>query len=214
MWNIVFAVAISLVQVIAVLLMEKKYDCLKKESCNNKFWVLHGIILVLSCLLNMMLFRQMGNDWLLLVNFIMIYTVVQISGVIDFHCHKIPNSVLLMGAGVRILILSLMFIFSREFFATELIMSLVGCIVSLLVMLLISIVSKQGIGYGDVKLYACLGLYLGIMDTYYILFYAALLAALYAAYFLLSKKGNRKSRIPFGPFTYLGFVLVYLFSFM
>lgn len=214
MWNIVFAVAISLVQVIAVLLMEKKYDCLKKESCNNKFWVLHGIILVLSCLLNMMLFRQMGNDWLLLVNFIMIYTVVQISGVIDFHCHKIPNSVLLMGAGVRILILSLMFIFSREFFATELIMSLVGCIVSLLVMLLISIVSKQGIGYGDVKLYACLGLYLGIMDTYYILFYAALLAALYAAYILLSKKGNRKSRIPFGPFTYLGFVLVYLFSFM
>lgn len=214
MWNIVFAVAISLVQVIAVLLMEKKYDCLKKESCNNKFWVLHGIILVLSCLLNMMLFRQMGNDWLLLVNFIMIYTVVQISGVIDFHCHKIPNSVLLMGAGVRILILLLIFIFSREFFATELIMSLVGCIVSLLVMLLISIVSKQGIGYGDVKLYACLGLYLGIMDTYYILFYAALLAALYAAYFLLSKKGNRKSRIPFGPFTYLGFVLVYLFSFM
>lgn len=214
MWNIVFAVAISLVQVIAVLLVEKKYDCLKKESCNNKFWVLHGIILVLSCLLNMMLFRQMGNDWLLLVNFIMIYTVVQISGVIDFHCHKIPNSVLLMGAGVRILILLLIFIFSREFFATELIMSLVGCIVSLLVMLLISIVSKQGIGYGDVKLYACLGLYLGIMDTYYILFYAALLAALYAAYFLLSKKGNRKSRIPFGPFTYLGFVLVYLFSFM
>lgn len=214
MWNIVFAVAISLVQVIAVLLMEKKYDCLKKESCNNKFWVLHGIILVLSCLLNMMLFRQMGNDWLLLVNFIMIYTVVQISGVIDFHCHKIPNSVLLMGAGVRILILLLIFIFSREFFATELIMSLVGCIVSLLVMLLISIVSKQGIGYGDVKLYACLGLYLGIMDTYYILFYAALLAALYAAYILLSKKGNRKSRIPFGPFTYLGFVLVYLFSFM
>ena len=214
MWNVIFAVAISFVQVTAALFMEKKYDCLKEDSRDSKFWILHGTILVLSCLLNVMLFRQTEYGWLAAVNFAVVYTVVLISGIIDFYCHKIPNFVLFAGVGVRILILLLMVFLYREIFVNELIMSLVGCIASLLVMLLISILSKQGIGYGDVKLYACLGLYLGIIDTYYVLFYAVLLAALYAAYVLLSKKGDRKTRIPFGPFTYLGFVLVYLFSFM
>lgn len=214
MWNGILAAAVSVMQIAAVLFIENKYEEQKKENKTGKRWLVYSIISVLTVVLNMQLFRQESYSPLMLLNFVAISTVVLTTGVIDFYCHKIPNLVLAIGAGSRVFLLLMTLFFERPEFLTQLLMSLAGCIASLLVMLLISIVSKQGIGYGDVKMYACIGLYLGIMDTYYILFYAVLLAALYAAYVLLAKKGDRKTRIPFGPFTHLGFVLVYLFSFM
>lgn len=214
MWNGILAVAVSVVQITAVLFIEKRYEEQKKENKTGKRWLVYGVISLLTLALNVLLFKQEGYSLMMLLNFVAVSTIVLIAGVIDFYCHKIPNIVLLIGAGCRVIFLVMILLLEQTEFLTQLLMSLAGCIASLLVMLLISIISKQGIGYGDVKLYACIGLYLGIMDTYYILFYAVLLAALYAAYVLLAKKGDRKTRIPFGPFTYLGFILVYLFSFM
>lgn len=214
MWNGILAAVISVLQIAALLMIKKQYREQIKDEQTLKKWFLYGTAFLLTCLLNVLLLMQPDYNWLMILNFVAASTVVLIAGVIDFHCHKIPNFILAVGAGCRILFLILSVILYRTEAVTDLVMSLVGCVASLLVMLLISILSRQGIGYGDVKLYACLGLYLGLMDTYYILFYAVFLAALYAAYVLLAKKGDRKTKIPFGPFTYLGFVLVYLFSFM
>lgn len=213
MWNGILAVVIGVLQITAMLLIEKRYVKYKKEERTWATWLLYGTVSIVTCLLDFLILRQETN-WLMIWNFIAISTVVLISGVIDFHCHKIPNRVLLAGAGCRILLLLFMLFFLREDFLTQLLMSVIGCVVSLLVMLLISMISKQGIGYGDVKLYACIGFYLGLLDTYYVLFYAVFLAALYAVYVLLVKRGDRKTKIPFGPFTYFGFVLVYVLSFM
>lgn len=214
MWNGILAVVIGALQVTALLYIAKKYE---EENQRESGWIdrlFYGVSVVLNLLLNYLIFQQQEYNWLMIWNFIAVSTVVWIAGVIDLQCHKIPNQVLLFGIVGRILFLTLTLFFFREEFLLQLLMSVAGGIASLLVMLLLSIISKQGIGYGDVKLYACIGWYLGLLDTYYVLFYAVLIAALYAAYVLLAKKGTRKTRIPFGPFTYLGFALVYLFSFM
>ena len=214
MWNGILAAAVSVLQIAAVLFIEKQYREEIGETTAVRKGILYGAVSVLSLLLNLLLFRQENYSWLMLLNFVAASTMVLLSGVIDFHCHKIPNRLLAAGGILRILFLILTAFFYRAEFVTQLTMSLVGGIAGLLVMLLISILSRQGIGYGDVKLYACLGWYLGLLDTYYVLFYAVLFAAIYAAYVLLARKGDRKTRIPFGPFTYLGFVMVYLFNFM
>lgn len=204
---------VSILQMAVVWYMGKKYECLKKDIHNNKQTVILSIAMVLTVVMNAFLFMQIGYNWLMIVNFISVYTVVLVSGVIDLYCRKIPNIMLLIGVIVRIIILIIIGILYREMLKVELIMSLLGGAISLLGLLLISILSKKGIGYGDVKLYACLGFSLGIMDTYYILFYSVFLAAIYAAYVVLSKKGDKTTHIPFGPFTYFGFILVYILSF-
>lgn len=205
---------VSILQMTAVWFIGKKYECIKKELNNHRQITILVVATILTATMNALLFKQPEYNWLMTLNFIVIYTVVLVSGVVDLYCHKIPNIMLLIGMIARIVVLIIMGILFREMVGISLIMSLSGGIISLLVLLLISILSKKGIGYGDVKLYACLGFFLGIMDTYYILFYAVLAAAIYAAYIVLSKKGDRKTHIPFGPFTYLGFVTVYMLSFL
>jgi prepilin signal peptidase PulO-like enzyme (type II secretory pathway) len=63
------------------------------------------------------------------------------------------------------------------------------------------------IGWGDVKLAGVLGLYLGWLgaSAWWLGTLAGfVLGGLYAAFLLLTRRGTRKSEIPFGPFMLLG----------
>jgi leader peptidase (prepilin peptidase) / N-methyltransferase len=77
-------------------------------------------------------------------------------------------------------------------------------------LLLVSIVSRGGIGGGDIKLYLFIGLILGIKLTLISLFTASVLAAVYGGIMLIV--GRRKQPIPFGPFIAAGSFLAFLYG--
>lgn len=64
-----------------------------------------------------------------------------------------------------------------------------------------------GFGYGDVKLMAASGLFLGWQLTLLACFFAVVLGGLRAAFLLLRRRAGRKSEMPFGPWLALGMVL-------
>lgn len=68
----------------------------------------------------------------------------------------------------------------------------------------IRLASRGGLGLGDVKLAAVLGLYLGPRATPVALFAAALLGGGVAAALLATGKRSRGDELPFGPFLALG----------
>lgn len=212
--KMIIAIAISVIEIAIAVICAKKSDAIELTIKSKKQDIYGSVAFLLSGGLNFFLLKQDGYTWIMLINFIVVYTTLLASSVVDLFIHKIPNFVLIIGGALRLVILVLTFFFFRDRFVDTLIMSAIGLVASLLVMLFISIISKHGLGYGDVKLYSFLGFCLGVMDTYYILFYAVFAAALYSAYLLLFKKKDKKHKMPFGPFTYLGFVLVYLFSFI
>lgn len=77
--------------------------------------------------------------------------------------------------------------------------------------LLVYLVSKNGLGGGDVKFMAVAGLYLGLGGVIAAMLFGSILAALYGFSMILLKKLNRKDTIPLAPFLYAG-ILITIFS--
>lgn len=77
------------------------------------------------------------------------------------------------------------------------------------------LIAPGAIGWGDVKLAGVLGLYLGWLGArawWLGLLAGFVLGGLYATVLLLTRRGSRKSEIPFGPFMLAGAVAGILLS--
>lgn len=76
------------------------------------------------------------------------------------------------------------------------------------IMLLCMLLSRGGLGAGDVKLFAVLGLHFGMLGILNVLFYTCLLTAVASIILLVARKMKWKDTIPMSPFI-LGACLVY-----
>ena len=72
--------------------------------------------------------------------------------------------------------------------------------------------SRGGLGLGDVKLVAALGLWLGVSGMLVHLVLAFLFSGLFALVLCMGGKATMQSKIPFGPFLGLGAVLSFFYS--
>lgn len=70
-----------------------------------------------------------------------------------------------------------------------------------------TVLSHQGIGAGDIKLLAALGLMGGVTIAGGTIFFAMVPCALVSAGLLITKKKTMKEAIPFGPFLLIGYML-------
>ncbi len=73
-------------------------------------------------------------------------------------------------------------------------------------LLLLSFVTKGGIGAGDGILLMAAGIFLGTARVCKIFIYAIFLSAMYAWFLFIIKKKGRKHEIPFVPFLLLAFM--------
>lgn len=87
--------------------------------------------------------------------------------------------------------------------------SIVAAILGFSLLLLIAIVSKGGMGGGDIKLFFLLGIVLGTVNTLLTLFFAAIIGMMIGLIVLKVKKQGRKTPIPFGPSIALAAIVVY-----
>jgi leader peptidase (prepilin peptidase)/N-methyltransferase len=69
---------------------------------------------------------------------------------------------------------------------------------------------REGMGMGDVKLLAMIGAFLGIEGVVYTLLVGSVVGSISGIAFLLLKKGDSTTKIPFGPFLSLGAVTTLL----
>jgi leader peptidase (prepilin peptidase) / N-methyltransferase len=88
----------------------------------------------------------------------------------------------------------------------------IGGAIGFVVFLLIVILSKGGMGWGDVKLAALIGLAGGFPLVVACLIVAAILGGVVAVVLLASKKRGRREAIPFGPFLSLATFITLLWS--
>lgn len=72
----------------------------------------------------------------------------------------------------------------------------------------LSVLSEGRIGLGDGVLILMGGFYFGVYDILQWLFYSFLEAALFGGVLIVSKKGNRKTEMPFVPFLFLTAVVL------
>ena len=85
-----------------------------------------------------------------------------------------------------------------------LISSLLGTLVAVLIFVLAFLISKDGIGLGDVKLVISVAFYLGLELFLRALFFISLISALYSLILLAVKQATKKTALPFVPFILAG----------
>lgn len=88
---------------------------------------------------------------------------------------------------------------------------LVGAATGFILLFLIALVSRGGMGWGDVKAAALIGMVTGFPLLLVALFLGVVLGGLVAALLLITRIRKRKDAIPFGPFLSVG-TLVTLFA--
>nr|WP_242691190.1 A24 family peptidase [Cytobacillus praedii] len=89
--------------------------------------------------------------------------------------------------------------------------SLLGAAIGFTLLLVIAIISKGGMGGGDIKLFALIGFIIGTKAMVLAFFLATLYGSLFGIVGLLLKKVKRGKPIPFGPFIAAGTLTAYYF---
>ncbi|WP_070120820.1 prepilin peptidase [Bacillus marinisedimentorum] len=132
-------------------------------------------------------------------------SLVIIVFVSDFTYMIIPNKVLLFFGGLFILL--------RMFFPLEpWYAPFTGGAAGFALLYAVAVLSKGGMGGGDVKLFGVLGLVLGVKGVMLAFFFSTFYGALFGILGLLAGKLERKKPIPFGPFIGLGTLTAYFFG--
>jgi leader peptidase (prepilin peptidase)/N-methyltransferase len=124
---------------------------------------------------------------------------------IDIDVHKLPNMIVLPSIAVGAILLA-----AATFVLGDwgvFVRALLGAAVLCAFYFLLLVVYPKGMGVGDVKLAALLGLYLGWIgwDALIVGAFAAFLAGgVFSIALILIRRADRKTQIPFGPWMLLG----------
>ena len=130
--------------------------------------------------------------------------VLLVISFIDADTMEIPDGLIIIGAVAGVFFVAGGFIFPG---ATSWLDALLGVIAGFAPLLIIDrivilLLKKDGFGYGDMKLMAMVGLFLG-WQSMFLAFLFAFVSASPVALFLMIK-GNRGAYIPFAPFLCIG----------
>lgn len=148
------------------------------------------------------------------LNISAVYTLLAAMAGIDLKKKMIPNVMVGIGFLIKTALLLYEWAVLQDSVKESVLNSAAGFAFGLLFLLILSFITRHGIGYGDVKMFAWIGFCMGLADTYSILFYSVLLAAIAGVYLLLVKKAEKKKLLPFAPFVYAGSCLVFCMTFL
>lgn len=140
-----------------------------------------------------------------IVAFLLISLLV-IVFVSDIHYMIIPDKVLLFFAPI-LLICRFTFAPLNPWWDP-----LLGAVIGFSLLLLIAVVSKGGMGGGDIKLFAVIGIVVGWKGVLVAFFLATLIGAVIGIIGLATRKMERGKPIPFGPYIVIGTLISYFFE--
>jgi len=133
-----------------------------------------------------------------------------IAAVFDIKTRKIPNKLVLAMIGAWVILIVPQLFVNISATVEILLDSLIGFAIAGGMFLLVYIISRKGVGGGDVKFMAAAGLYLGMGGVLPAMLIGSVLVGLTGLALILLKKMGRKDAIPFAPFLYVG-ILVTIF---
>lgn len=90
--------------------------------------------------------------------------------------------------------------------------AILGVVTGYVLIAIIILVSRGGMGAGDMKLFGVLGIIFGFAKVLLLFFLAALLGAVIGSAIMLVNRTNRKIPIPFGPYIVIAAIITYFYG--
>ncbi|WP_066311601.1 A24 family peptidase [Bacillus sp. FJAT-29814] len=191
--------AYELIPVISYLLQKGK--C---RGCQSRISPIYPIMELLTGILFAAAPLVVGwsGELVVALTLISLFMIIIVS---DIHYMIIPDKILIWFAGI--FLLERIFIPLSPWWD-----SLLGAVTGFTLLLVIALVSKGGMGFGDVKLYAVLGFVLGFKLVLLSFFLSTLYGAVLGGLAMLFRIVKRRQPIPFGPFIAAGTLSAYFWG--
>lgn len=160
--------------------------------------LISGVILsYVSCYYN-------EEEYLKFISFIWYMVLINIS-LIDVYTLRIPNSL----TGILFVCALANGIFNNS---VNVLSHILGMVSISLFLFTLCKVKADSFGFGDIKLCAADGLYLGLSNMICAFIIAVIAAGIAALCILIKKKKLKNVKMPFGPFLCFGFMLASLYG--
>ncbi len=170
----------------------------KCSECQSSISIRYPIIEFTTALLSTLVAYYFGMQWFSLAALFLTWALIALT-MIDFDTQLLPDNITLplLWLGLLISLLQISDIPLKD--------SLIGAMAGYLSLwsvyqLFKLVTGKEGMGYGDFKLLAVLGAWLGWQALPLILFLSALVGALVGISLILFMGRDRSIPIPFGPY--------------
>jgi leader peptidase (prepilin peptidase)/N-methyltransferase len=150
--------------------------------------------------------------WLLPAFLVFIWTMILLT-ITDLDTKLIPNRILGPATAVGVVLLVVGHFAGGA--RGDLMDSVMGGAAYFGVLLLLALLVRGGLGFGDVKLAFLIGMFTGYLSIGHVLVAgigAFLIGGLVAAFLLITRKSGRKDAIPFGPFMTTAAIITVFFG--
>ena len=176
----------------------------KCKGCGVKVSSIYCLTEILTGLLFALCYVKFGFTAELTVALLFVSLLVIIN-VSDLTYMLIPNKILLFFLPLLVI--------ARIVSPLELWWdSLLGAFIGFSMLLLIAVVSKGGMGGGDIKLFFLIGFVLGTIHTLLTLFLASIVGMIVGMAVLKVRGQGRKTPVPFGPSIAVGALISYFYG--
>ena len=153
-------------------------------------------------------FTAYGYSFLKIVRYCLLMGALVPIGYRDHKDRIIPNRWLLCLAGIRITLFAVESACYPSFIVANVKLILGGAAAGGLILFAAYVISRHGIGPGDIKLFIVIGTYIGSQRTYIVILASLLIAACYSVVKIIRKRLNVKDEIAFAPFIAVGTTII------
>jgi leader peptidase (prepilin peptidase)/N-methyltransferase len=144
-----------------------------------------------------------------IARWLLLFPLLAWATVVDFRSQRIPNLCVAIGLAGALLLAGAEAVLAPSF--GPLLAWGLGALAGGLPLLAVAVLSRGGMGGGDVKLLAMVGAFVGAKSVLAVLFCAVVLGGVLALGLVLFGKKSLKTRVAFGPFIALATGLVVVF---
>ena len=125
----------------------------------------------------------------------------------DFKHNIIPNIYIVAGLIIRTLIFIPELVTYEEQRKIIMLSSILGLIITAMVLLVLVFISRSSFGMGDVKILMLVGYTVGLRAVFFSMTVGMVMCMVVAIYYLCTKKKGRKDAIAFGPYIFWGYAI-------
>jgi len=170
--------------------------------CGKKISRQYPLIEIATAVLWVLVYAQYGLSMVTLVGCIFA-AILLVAAFTDINEGIIPDRLTYPGILLGI---------TSAYFTMGLQTAILGAVVFLAVFLFIALVSRGGMGGGDIKLAAVIGAFVGLKGILPVFIISSVLGGIWALILLVRGQAERKTAIKFGPFMSLAAFLVYVWG--
>jgi leader peptidase (prepilin peptidase)/N-methyltransferase len=180
------------------------------RSCKDKISPRYPFVEAINAIFYVLLIWRFGFGWYTLFYFALASALIVIT-FIDLDFQIIPDSITLPGTLIGLIAGSLIL---QDPFSRWSILgyksSLIGAITGFSLFYAVAILSRGGMGGGDIKMMAMVGAFMGWKSVLLTTFLGSLIGSIWGISLMIFKGKGRKTKIPFGPFLSAGAMITLL----